>query len=200
MSQQMPRVKAKTGFQLAHDALHGIVNQAIPPILRPPPAQFFMIEAEFKRLILPKPADAKEKDSNGADANEGIAKDGNSKAISRKGILLKGTTKKKNTPIHTVRFANPPLYQNIFSPATDGISRQVLSVEGSLGLPLIRPKLSPLPLPPLQSSRSRPRIASFPGRRPSTPPIFKKRGGRKTYNYIPPSHSWRSFKSCTMPH
>lgn len=100
MPQQMQSiVMQKTKTQLAHDALHGIIHQTVPPFSRPPPVQSFMNEAEFKRFISRKLPDTKIPNAKCQDADDAIMNDELSNPILGQIIMKSGGCNRRSSSL-----------------------------------------------------------------------------------------------------
>jgi hypothetical protein len=169
MSQRIAAIRTKAGVRLAHDALHGIVYQPVPPTSRPPLAQFSMTETAFKRLVLLKSSGMEKVETKAITAKAEIPK---KEAIQE----CKAVQTNSSASIfrHLTKWIAPQIVQILYGTATTKSSDQPPSLARSLGTQSIAP------------SESKPKMASFQGPQPFTSAIFKQPGSRKAYNHITP--------------
>lgn len=181
----MLRAPKKTNIELAHDALHGIVDEAISPISGPPPAQSFMNEAEFKRHMSRKIPVITMPTAKSTEDYPEISGVEDLKVISRLNIVRRQRMIKNKVPIYTALTAKSQTHQSVLAPLTDNAPRQSFPFSTSTKSFLIRTKSALAPQRPSRPNHP-PQIATFSSDRPPLPPSLKRRSAKKTYSFIPP--------------
>lgn len=152
-------VSQKTSAQLAHDALHGIIYQSVPPYSRTPPPQTFMNEGEFKRFITRKLPDAQMPNFEEKDADAATISDKLSTPKLGQSMVQRAAAMEDAARSHVARLLSS---QTHITGNAVPVNHQCIS-----------------------HSAEAPRIAPFPSDRPPLPLILQKGDSRKVFSHIP---------------